>query len=329
MQQGFSEPVGSFKVFANKLIDYAGIFPPASLSLAQAFHNYLFYQEGFYSWMLSNFICPAGKLSELTGLMKHVLGDRNSIVPLSVIGSSGNNLKQTLGNFETDIRLIDEFNKLHSSHASVNAYELRLPDELSADSGAGKMLDTLDKINYTLQETLKQAVPCFFEAALTNDFHYCISKIAEVTAVHNLKGFNCGLKLRTGGTEAAAFPSVEQVAYTIFTCLEQKIPMKCTAGLHHPVRHYNESVSAKMHGFLNVFGAGILGYTHSLEQKQLIEIIEDEYSYNFDFSLDGFVWNGVTVSEEKIHEAREKLMISYGSCSFDEPIDDLKTIELL
>lgn len=329
MQNEFNEPISSFKTFTDKLIDYAGLFPPARLSLAQAFHNFLFYQKGSYSWILSNFICPAEKLNELTALIKHIVDSNTKKIPISVLGFTEDDLREFSEKNTACLETIREFEEIHTADVSVKAFEVRLPGKLFLEKGTGTMLDVIDNINYSLQDKLKKEIPCYFEPTIISDFNYCITKLAEAIAVHNMKGFKCGLKLRTGGTEASAFPSVHEAAITILTCLKQTIPMKCTAGLHHPVRHYNEAVKTKMHGFLNVFGAGILAYRHKLEVDEIKEILDDEYSYNFDFTLDGFVWNGLTATDENIKEAREKLMHSFGSCSFDEPIDDLRTIELL
>jgi hypothetical protein len=105
--------------------------------------------------------------------------------------------------------------------------------------------------------------------------------------------------------------------------------MKCTAGLHHPVKHFNESVNTHMHGFLNVFGAGILAYASGLDESEIIEVLNDDDPDEFMFNENGFEWNEIEVTNEEIREARNKLMVSYGSCSFDEPVDDLKLLELI
>ena len=45
------------------------------------------------------------------------------------------------------------------------------------------------------------------------------------------------LKFRTGGLEAAAFPPAHALARWIDAALDRETPFKCTAGLHHAVRH--------------------------------------------------------------------------------------------
>ncbi|HEX3683401.1 MAG TPA: hypothetical protein VHU83_12770 [Bryobacteraceae bacterium] len=46
----------------DRLIDYAGLFPPASLPLDRALANYHHYREGKQAWMLGRFVIPASQL---------------------------------------------------------------------------------------------------------------------------------------------------------------------------------------------------------------------------------------------------------------------------
>jgi hypothetical protein len=79
---------------------------------------------------------------------------------------------------------------------------------------------------------------------------------------------------------------------------------------------------------MNVFAAGILAYTSNLDESEIIEVLTDEDPYEFMFNENGLTWNENEITNSEIKTAREKFMLSYGSCSFDEPIDDLKAIEL-
>ncbi|HEX5631332.1 MAG TPA: hypothetical protein VFY15_06715, partial [Acidimicrobiia bacterium] len=51
------------------LIDYAGLFPPASLDLAAAVEEYRAIRGSAESWLVGRFICPADRLVELAGLL--------------------------------------------------------------------------------------------------------------------------------------------------------------------------------------------------------------------------------------------------------------------
>jgi hypothetical protein len=138
-----------------------------------------------------------------------------------------------------------------------------------------------------------------------------------------------GLKLRCGGAEASAFPSPARVALAITACRGCDIPLKLTAGLHHPIRRQDTDIEVWMHGFLNVFVAGVLATARGLDGAEVREIIEDEYADNITFSADGLRWRNHTANLTEISLARRSAVTSFGSCSFDEPRDDLRALGLL
>ena len=82
------------------------------------------------------------------------------------------------------------------------------------------------------------------------------------------------------------FPSPEQVAFVMASCRDRNLPLKFTAGLHHPIRMYRDEVETKMYGFLNIFLAGMLAYTQNLDLKRIEEILSDENSKSFSFGED-------------------------------------------
>jgi len=318
------QPMLSLKNFAGKMIDYAGIFPPANLNLAQALNNYLFYRLSEYKWMLNKFIIPAKKLDDLSKILQDVKID--SPVPLSVICPGGDTLSEFAKNISDDIKKIEEFLSQNRDYANVDVLEVKLPLEVLEQEEADDMLDLMISASGDLNSALGRDVPVFYEAELGEKYEETILKVVEDIASLDNK---CGYKLRTGGTEALSFPSSDQIAFAIMTCAEFSVPMKFTAGLHHPIRHFNDKVNTYMHGFFNVFGAGILAYTSGLDETELIEVLNDEDPDEFMFDDKGFEWNEIEVTNEEIHEARTQLVISYGSCSFDEPVDDLKVMEIL
>ena len=46
------------------LVDYAGLFPPAELAMAQAVEKYASYRKGAHTWMLGRFVLPVPRLEE-------------------------------------------------------------------------------------------------------------------------------------------------------------------------------------------------------------------------------------------------------------------------
>ncbi|HLJ98090.1 MAG TPA: hypothetical protein VKU02_33330, partial [Gemmataceae bacterium] len=138
-----------------------------------------------------------------------------------------------------------------------------------------------------------------------------------------------GFKLRCGGLEASAFPSLEQVAMVLTACRDADIPVKFTAGLHHPFRHSDASLNTSMHGFLNIFAAGVLAHAHRLDEGVLVRILADGAAEHFTFEDEGMAWMDVRASIPEIEAARRSAVISFGSCSFDEPRDELRAMHLL
>lgn len=317
------KPIISLKNFCTKIIDYAGLFPPANLELLQAFHNFVFYSQGEYNWMLGKFIIPAKRLAELGKILDDMKIE--SIIPLSVLGASGESISEFNDFFSSDINSIKEFINKYSESISIDAFEVRLPSEVYRLDENDEILELMIGVSADIERVIGKSIPVFFEAKLTKDYETEIIRTVETIAALD-KG--CGYKLRTGGTEAKAFPEPEVIAFAIMTCCEFSVPMKCTAGLHHPVRHFNNEVSSIMHGFLNVFAAGIMAYTNNLDESELLEVINEEDPYEFIFTENGFEWNEIEISNLEIKQSRERFMLSYGSCSFNEPIDDLKTMEL-
>ena len=317
------KPIISLKEFCGSIIDYAGLFPPASLELAQAFHNFVFYRLGEYKWMLGKFIIPARRLAELGNLLDDMKIEGK--VPLSVIGSGSDNTREFSELFRKDAEEIKGFVSKYPGAVSVDAFELRLPSDLFNSEDNSELIKTISGVSSSLENILGRNIPVFFEVNLTKNYEAEIIRTVETIGALN-KG--CGYKLRTGGTEASAFPEPEVIAFAIMTCCEFDVPMKCTAGLHHPIRHYDDEVKAVMHGFMNVFAAGILAYTSNLDETEIIEVLTDEDPYEFLFTENGLTWNENEITIGEIKAAREKLMLSYGSCSFDEPIDDLRSLEL-
>jgi hypothetical protein len=80
-----------------------------------------------------------------------------------------------------------------------------------------------------------------------------------------------------------------------------------------------------MHGFINVFVAGVLANAYKLDEAKLVQILSDEDSDSFRFSDDGLRYKDLAATIDQIRAARQRV-ISFGSCSFDEPREDLRLL---
>lgn len=310
----------SLQIFLSQIIDYAGLYPPASLPLEDAIRNFIKYQNNAEAGMLSRFIVPAKRLAELSQLMEQFF-PRLGLLSFSALGRGGKDADEFPVNLELDLSDIFTFHKLKGGGVVVDMYETALPESAFTDQSGIN-----DLVNKTAETLNKNGLTVFFEAPFGEDWQMRAEKL--IRALRKIKDKHVGFKLRTGGVTAHTFPSPEQVAWTIATTRNADVPMKATAGLHHPIRHYNESVQTKMYGFLNVFGAGVLAFAHELDQTQIQTIVEDEDPANFVFNETGFAWKNIHASNEQIARARQNV-VSFGSCSFDEPREDLQKLGLM
>ena len=310
-----NSPKIAFRTFMLQILDYAGMYPPANLSLDEAFKNFVAYQSDPYAWMLSRFVIPAKRLKEISAF--------NEKISFTTLGRGGKDMDEFLANVNLDIADIRTFCDSHQA-ATVDMYEVALPASSLTDKFAANDIVTraADALN-------KNGIMVFFEAPFVETGESWEVRAEKLLrALRKVKDKHVGFKLRTGGVTADAFPSTAQVAWAMAQTREAGVPLKCTAGLHHPIRHFNQSVQTKMHGFLNVFGAGILTTASGISRAEIQAILEDENAENFAFDENGFSWNTLRVDNSEMKKAR-LFATSFGSCSFDEPKEDLQAIKLL
>lgn len=308
----------STQAYLAQIIDYAGLFPPAQLSLDEAIRNYAEYQQHADAWMLGKFVMPVGRISELEAYLHLFSADRK--LDLSVTGRPADS-ETWFEHFHSDMNMLTEFTAKYSDLVTVSMLELPLPpgvpDQSIFNKAAAKTGDT----------------QLFFE--VTTPLHsseweqHIIGTLDQISNYNDSAKQKIGFKLRMGGVTADAFPTVEQAAFVLKACSDRNIPQKFTAGLHHPVRMYREEVQTDMHGFLNVFTAAMLGRIHRLEQNEIAYILADQHSAHFSFQKDGFGWKDLKVHTEEIRQLRTAALYSFGSCSFDEPREDLQALQLL
>ena len=317
------------------LIDYAGLFPPAALDMRTATRKYAEYREGKYCWALGRFVVPVARLDEFEIAAEGILPDGgsegNEFWRLSALGG---------GDLSSDLNRISEFNKkCATSNSSAGA---AIIDAIEIKAGRPADVENAMRL-------MPAKLALYIEIPISDDPTKLIKSIAETEA---------RAKVRTGGVTADAFPSSFDLARFIKICAEEDVPFKATAGLHHPLRSVNkltyapDSESVMMHGFLNVFLAAAFAQS-GMEVDRLVELLEEKSPEEFHFDSGGETWRNealvsaqaeaefgqimrgsVTWRDEMIvrgqlRNSRNLLAIAFGSCSFEEPIEDLKKIGLL
>jgi hypothetical protein len=303
----------SLRALLTGLIDYAGLFPPARLPLDQAIRNYARYRQEDDAWMLGRFIVPAARLEDLEPYHEELFRV-DPPFSFSVLGRGGGSLTEFLTNLRDDLRDIAAFRKRHGGRVNVKVLETRLPPELVDPEQPESLL--------SLYKTLLvfPAVELFPFCEAANRPERLLEQLAQ------LPGERVGFKLRCGGLEASAFPSSEQVADALWHCLDAGIPFKATAGLHHPLPRFAAGVQARMHGFVNVFFAGVLASARNLSVQQIRSLLEDDTPKHFSFTHKAATWGKHRATTAEIAAARREFVLSFGSCSFDEPREDLRSL---
>jgi hypothetical protein len=172
---------------------------------------------------------------------------------------------------------------------------------------------------------LPPSLTAYVEVSPGNDVHSLLSA---------LKRRGARAKLRTGGVVPEAIPDPGDVARFIGACVAAGVSFKATAGLHHPVRgeqaltYEPGGPRAVMHGFVNVFaGAALAQAGASLAELEAL-LSEGEPSA-FRFEPDGLRWRGRVLPADALARARRELSLSFGSCSFAEPVADLRTLGVI
>jgi hypothetical protein len=292
-------------------IDYAGLFPPASLALEPALRNYAKYIRDPDAWMLGAFILPVAEFGAAARELSQF--DDNYPLRISALGPKTDNPEAFRTSLVAAMDSINSFRAMAGPAATIDQFEMPLPAEVSAE--------TMKMIRSSADPGLRT----FWEAP-ADEAERGIKLIADNNRAH--AGRKMGFKLRTGGVAANAFPSSAEVACALMCAGTHQVPIKFTAGLHHPVRLFHDSVNTKMHGFLNVLGSGVLALEHDWTEKQIEGMLEEEDPTAFFFHDDSFGWRDWRVATERIAAHRE-LVTSLGSCSFDEPREDLRGLKLL
>ena len=125
-------------------------------------------------------------------------------------------------------------------------------------------------------------------------------------------------KVRTGGLTPEAAPTASVLTDFLCEAAARRLPFKATAGLHHPIR-------GTMHGFVNVFAAAAFAW-HGLDRAAVLDILNEADPAGFEFLDDELRWRGRKITATQIAAARRDFAHSFGSCSFEEPIADLREL---
>jgi len=296
----------SLRALLANIIDYAGLFPPSALPLPDVVRNYNEYRASDESCMLARLIVPTTKLDDFETETADLLPTSDDAEPwrISALIKSA-----AVDDLAPALERIAKFNALHGNAAHglavVETVELKVDDAAQIDTALDAMPDEL----YPFVEIPTASDPRGMITALT--------------------GSEAGAKIRTGGATPELYPTPDQVARFVIACANTNVPFKATAGLHHPLRHRNDAVPADEFGFLNMFIGAAMTAVHDLDANTLTALLTETSIEAFTFTDDRITWQDHELTTSAIDDLRTTFAISFGSCSFDEPRDDLRELKLL
>lgn len=273
-------------------IDYAGLYAPASLDMQAAVRNYLRYRNGKHGAALGRLIIDLARLNEFRDVAGAGLRD----IRLSVIGSASSNWNQ-LPPLLRDGFAIESIEIKPCAPSQIENVKKQIPADLTT----------------------------YFEVPVDSNAPEQIAAISDAGA---------RAKIRMGGLVAESFPQAPAVVAIMNSLANSGTPFKATAGLHHPLRslhpytYETDSPAGTMHGFVNLCCAAAAVYFGG-DPAEAVALLEEEDADAWRVLPDCLHWRSLRWSTEQLSEVRKKFLISFGSCSFAEPIQDLEAMAWL
>ncbi len=271
------------------LIDFAGLYPPAALDMSKAVSSYREYGSNKHSAALGRFVVDIDRLGDL----RASADDYTRNIRLSVIGAPD--------------AVCNKVSQLIDDGFSIQSVEVKTEDPREIER---------------VRSSIPSSVTVYFEVPVQVDASEALEAISATGG---------RAKLRTGGLIAEAFPASEAIARRLATLVERRVPFKATAGLHHPIRsrhpytYAHDSPVGMMHGFLNLICAAALIYFGE-EAIDPLALINEEDAGAFKVEADTIGWRSFQWSTDQLREVRQKFFLSFGSCSFVEPMHDLEAL---
>jgi len=297
--------MSSARVFLNGIIDYAGLFPPASLEMNEAVAEYATHRAGSERDLIGRFVVRSDRLDELSAAAEAVFP--RGADPWRVSAVAGPELSSA-----SESML--HFNCRHgrdspSGHAVCDAVEVPVRTHAEVARAVG---------------VFPGNVEIFLEVAPDDGVDDVIAAIGETRAA---------AKIRTGGVTADAIPSSADVLKFIRACKRHDVRFKATAGLHHAIRarypltYDRNAPTAVMFGYLNVFLAAAF-LEAGLSDEMLLHLLDETDAATFHFDDTGASWRDNRISIEMLRRARQRA-VSFGSCSFREPAEEASHLGLI
>lgn len=300
----------------DRLVDDAAIFPPGNAALPAAVGQHRALRTGELSAFVGPFLCTASRLDELRLVLDDEPGDEPPLDLAVVVDTGAAGLDAVATTVGADDRL------------DLHAVEIALGGDRDLGVAARRVATAI--LDAGLPQTTSRPLAYLAgppgQAACAVGYQPlgCYVEVPRAPtardALEVLAQYELRAKLRTGGADAAAFPDEHEVAAFLDACLDLELVIKCTAGLHHAVRHTDPATGFEHQGFLNVLLATHVLLDGGSVDDAVVVLAE----------RDGVVLAGhaVALSVDEALRVRRSFA-SYGSCSVTEPVDDLVALGLV
>lgn len=283
------------------IVDYAGLFPPAGLDMRSAVANYARYLASEDAWALGRFVVPAARLDELAAAREGLP------LPGAAAAAAEWRVSAILGGAAAgDVERVRRFNREQMGRWIIDVVEAKLA--------------TVEEI--AAAPVAPRGIELFVEVPVAEDPTALIGAIRD-------RGVKA--KIRMGGVTPEAFPAPPAVARFMRQCHDLGVPFKATAGLHHPLRgsyaltYAPDAARAPMYGFLNVLLAAALVERDASEDEVLFALQADDPS-SVRADSEALSIAGVELGAAESRRLRECTVQAFGSCSFREPMDELRRL---
>jgi len=302
----------SLRILLANLIDYAGLFPPAALTMEPTVKNYDAYRRGENAWLLARLVMPVARLGEFEAALAQL--------PPAGANRAEWRLTSPLGpNVAADVAKILYFNRRHASPAGQSAIVPLIKIE-SVEMRAANAQEIR-----TAASQIPKELQAYFEIPIGDTLESSLAAIAETGA---------RAKVRTGGEAPEMFPSGPDLARFFSLCARAGVAFKASAGLHRPVRgqqrytYKPDSASGTMHGFLNVFLTAAF-VRDGMSEPDAAQLLAEQAPEAFLWEEKGAAWRTHCIGNQQLAAARKSFCLTVGSCSFAEPLDNLKALGLV
>src|SRR5215472_3055340 len=277
------------------LLDDASLFPPASLAMPAAVAAHRRHQVAWYNALCGPFVCAETRLADL----RTALTAANCpAIELSLVVTGGAGaVPAALDAVAADPRL-----------------RLRAVEVAAAKDG--NPADAVAAVVEALDGAPLAAAAGYVEIPLRAIADPATA--GQLLAIVDSHGYRP--KLRTGGVTAEAFPDESTLASCLTAVIDRRARFKCTAGLHHAVRHTAAGTGFEHHGFLNVLLA-VAAAAHGASTEEVCDLLAERDAAAVAARIAG-------LDDEAVADSRY-LFVSFGTCSIDEPVADLVALGLL